>query len=53
MNVTEHRDYLKSLSAEYKKQWSKMTQGLLSIHAQQPEEGGLSSGAAEHGLRSS
>jgi len=40
VNVTEHRDYLKSLSAEYKKQWSKMTQGLLSIHAQQPEERG-------------
>jgi hypothetical protein len=38
VNVTEHRDYLKSLSAEYKKDWAQMIQGLLSIHTQQPEE---------------
>jgi hypothetical protein len=40
LNVTEHRAYLQSLSAECKKQWSQVTQGLLSIHAQPEERGG-------------
>jgi len=38
INVTEHREYLKDLSTQCKKDWGEMTQGLVSIHAKQPEE---------------
>ena len=38
INVTEHREYLKDLSTQCKKEWGEMTQGLLNIHSGQTEE---------------
>jgi hypothetical protein len=38
VNATEHRQYLKDLSGQCKKDWAEMTQGLVSIHSGQTEE---------------